>query len=164
MDNSDDLFNFSEEKGKMAEEEELQELIDSFEPDDYEPYVWREEIFEMSEELIKDIYNLVKYLLDAPATYQLDSICGGYDDWDEEFMNILFPNIDRKFHIAIVNDEAYLERPSHISEDIWKGIPQRYEYKVKDFAKQDINGKWIPDIDAIRQLEIHYNPDMRIKL
>jgi hypothetical protein len=133
MDYSDDLFNTDKEK-KMAINKELQEIIDSIGSDDYKPHVGRYEVFEMNEELVEDIYHIVKCLLNSPATYQLDSICGGYDEWDEEFMNILFPKIEQKFYIAIFNDEAHLDCPSHVPKNVCNTIPN-YEYKCQTKRK-----------------------------
>lgn len=135
MDFQTDLFNTKEELEQLYEELQFQKKIDAINHFVEPPEIHRE-LFKVNERLVTEIYAAVDKILHDPPLHA----------WFD-------PNyrpLEQKFTIQIVNNVAFV---NYIP---YPELPVN-QYKVKEFTVTLENGKWEPDIKAIREIKIYYH-------
>lgn len=117
---------------------------------------YRQEEFEKDEELISQIYELVDRVLTEMPFFPPE---GCYDEYDP---------LELQFGIKVINNKAYIRtfffepicysKPPEIEEALW-GVTPVTMFVIKDLTTENDEGKWIPDIHAIRNMKIYYYPN-----
>ena len=132
MNFQDDLFNTAEEKQQLYDIRQSIKQIDAIN-DFGEPPENHREQFKVDEQLVNEIYAVVdKILHDPPLHAWFDS---NYRPLEQTF------TIQIVNGVAFVNYVPYPELPVN-------------QYKVNDFTKTVENGRWEPDIEAIKDIRI----------
>ena len=117
---------------------------------------YRLEEFEKDEELIGQIYNLVDKVLTEMPFFPPG---GCYDEYDP---------LELQFGIKVINNKAYIRtfffepvcysKPPEVDEALW-GVAPVTLFVIKEFTTENEEGKWMPDIQAIRNMKLYYYPN-----
>ena len=127
-----DLFNTAKEKQQLHEERQSIKRIDTINNFVEPPEIYREQ-FKVDEQLVNEIYAAVDKILHDPPLHAW---------FDPNYLPL-----EQTFTIQIVNGVAFVNYVPYIELPVNK-------YKVKDFTKTLENGKWEPDIEAIKNIKI----------
>ena len=129
-----DLFNTAEEKQQLYDVRQFQKQVDAINNFVEPPEIHRE-LFKVDEQLFNEIYAAVDKILHDPPLHA--------------WFDPNYQPLEQTFTIQIVNGVAFVNYVPDIE------LPVN-QYKVKDFTKTLENGKWEPDIKAIRDIKIYY--------
>ncbi len=94
------------------------------------------ELFKVDDKLAAEIYNVVdKILHDPPLHAWFDSN---------------YQTLEQTFTIQVIDDIAYVDVIADRSIAVNR-------YKVKDYSVKLENGRWEPDLEAIKNIKIYYD-------
>lgn len=93
------------------------------------------EIFKVDDKLVSEIYNVVDKILHDPPLHA----------WFDHN----YQTLEQTFTILVIDDIAYVDVIADRSIAVNR-------YKVKDYSVKLENGRWEPDIEAIKNIKIYY--------
>ena len=129
MDCKLDLYNPTDEKIDSFDIERLLSLI----PD---PPSLHSELFKVDNKLVAEIYNVVDKILHDPPLHA----------WFDHN----YQTLEQTFTIQVIDEIAYVDVIADRSIAVNR-------YKVKDYSVKLENGRWEPDIEAIKNIKIYYD-------
>lgn len=94
------------------------------------------EIFKVDDKLVSEIYNVVDKILHDPPLHA----------WFDHN----YQTLEQTFTIQVIDDIAYVDVIADRSIAVNR-------YKVKDYSVKLENGRWEPDIEAIKNIKIYYD-------
>lgn len=94
------------------------------------------EIFKVDDKLVSEIYNVVDKILHDPPLHA----------WFDHN----YQTLEQTFTILVIDDIAYVDVIADRSIAVNR-------YKVKDYSVKLENGRWEPDIEAIKNIKIYYD-------
>lgn len=129
MDCKLDLYNSTDEE---IESIDLEQLLSSI-PD---PPSLHSELYKVDDKLVSEIYNVVDKILHDPPLHA----------WFDHN----YQTLEQTFTIQVIDDIAYVDVIADRSIAVNR-------YKVKDYSVKLENGRWEPDIEAIKNIKIYYD-------
>lgn len=94
------------------------------------------EIFKVDDKLIAEIYTVVDKILHDPPLHA--------------WFDPNYQTLEQTFTIQVIDDVAYVDVIADHSIAVNR-------YKVKDYSIKLENGKWEPDLEAIKNIKIYYD-------
>ena len=94
------------------------------------------ELFKVDDMLVSEIYNVVDKILHDPPLHA----------WFDHN----YQTLEQTFTIQVIDDIAYVDVIADRSIAVNR-------YKVKDYSVKLENGRWEPDIEAIKNIKIYYD-------
>ena len=129
MDCKLDLYNSTDDE---IESIDLEQLLSSI-PD---PPSLHSELYKVDDKLVSEIYNVVDKILHDPPLHA----------WFDHN----YQTLEQTFTIQVIDDIAYVDVIADRSIAVNR-------YKVKDYSVKLENGRWEPDIEAIKNIKIYYD-------
>lgn len=123
---------FSNSTDEKIDNEYIRRLLSEI-PD---PPSLHSEIFKVDDKLVSEIYNVVDKILHDPPLHA----------WFDHN----YQTLEQTFTIQVIDDIAYVDVIADRSIAVNR-------YKVKDYSVKLENGRWEPDIEAIKNIKIYYD-------
>ena len=117
---------------KKIDNDYIERLLSSI-PD---PPSLHSELFKVDDMLVSEIYNVVDKILHDPPLHA----------WFDHN----YQTLEQTFTIQVIDDIAHVDVIADISIAVNR-------YKVKDYSVKLENGRWEPDIEAIKNIKIYYD-------
>ena len=117
---------------KKIDNDYIERLLSSI-PD---PPSLHSELFKVDDMLVSEIYNVVDKILHDPPLHA----------WFDHN----YQTLEQTFTIQVIDDIAYVDVIADRSIAVNR-------YKVKDYSVKLENGRWEPDIEAIKNIKIYYD-------
>lgn len=94
------------------------------------------EFFEVDDKLVAEIYNVVDKILHDPPLHA--------------WFDPNYRTLEQTFTIQVIDDVAYVD----VIADRFVAVNR---YKIKDYSVKLENGRWEPNMDAIKNIKIYYD-------
>lgn len=117
---------------KKIDNDYIERLLSSI-PD---PPSSHSELYKVDDKLVSEIYNVVDKILHDPPLHA----------WFDHN----YQTLEQTFTIQVIDDIAYVDVIADRSIAVNR-------YKVKDYSVKLENGRWEPDIEAIKNIKIYYD-------